>query len=1346
MFKPATTYRIQFHKDFNFKSFIEIIPYLEKLGIDTVYASPIFEADPGSTHGYDVVNPHRINPEIGTEEELFEISKKLKAVGINWLQDIVPNHMAFSTRNAWLMDVLTKGAGSSYADFFDIDIAEGKKLMVPFLGDDLEYVIANKDLKIIKKQDEFYLSYGGTNWPLNKSSQLQLKDKTDADLDDVQLVSEIADKQFYRLCNWKETNTNINYRRFFTVNSLICLNIQYAKNFELYHQYIFELVKNGVFQGLRIDHIDGLYDPQGYLNQLRNAVGEEVYIVVEKILERDEKLPPKWKAQGTTGYDFLATVNNLFTNQSTQSHFDNIYQGVTGKQLDPIQLIDEKKRVILFEHMKGELSNLVELFFSLNLVSGEDVEKMGRGQIEQGLAEMMIKMPVYRYYDATFPLDKESRDQLDAILKDVASKPELADVSLLLKKLFSLSPLDHDKMQNENLAKFYQRLMQFTGPLMAKGVEDTVMYTYNRFVGHSEVGDAPDAFGLSLSEFHQKMIDRQLNWSLSLNGSATHDTKRGEDFRARINVLTDLPGEWEAFVSELITVIQKSANLSKQFDRIHNNDFYLLLQTILGALPFPGEDQDDLSSRMDQYIEKALREAKKRSGWAEPNEEYETQLQHFALSLMDEKEECFRLISNLLKRIADYGIVNSLAQVVLKFTCPGIPDIYQGTELWDLSLVDPDNRRPVDYQRRKKYLSDEESLPNLWEKRNSGQIKLWLSCKLIQYRRTRSEIFTDGEFIPLQIKGAYQNHVLAYARKLKESWVIIAIPVGLASIDDQKSPLAFDWLDTQIILPNNAPTGFKNILTGKEDVKDFLQEGILLSQLFTECPLAVIELTKKKVQRGAGILMHITSLNSLYGIGDLGKQANEFVDFLYDTKQQYWQILPLNPTKSGNGHSPYSSNSAYAGNILLIDLEELAELDLLNDADLKAATLPFNEKINFVEVEKRKGSALQKAYQNFVAKAPSILKEDFLKFCYDESHWLNDFSLYTAIKKHYENLEWYNWPEIYKLKNTDSINSFEDTYLNEIEEVKWQQFIFFRQWFKLRAYCKLKGIKLIGDLPFYLDYDAVEIWSDPSLFKLDQKLKPTHIAGVPPDYFNEKGQLWGMPIFNWEAMSADYAWWMSRLKKNLDMFDLLRLDHFRAFSSFWEVPAGDENAINGTWQKGEGANFFKEVQRNFPDLPFIAEDLGEIDDEVENLRDDFKLPGMRVLQFAFGSDLVNSPHTPYNFGHSNCIAYSGTHDNNTISGWYTNEIDDLSKQRVAFYLGEQISDINIHQAILKLVYSSVANIAILPMQDILGLGEEARMNIPGAAEGNWLWRLDHSNLLPVKAWLRKLTEMYGRVE
>lgn len=1347
MYRPQSTYRIQFNRDFNFKSLEKIIPYLKALGVDTIYASPIFKAIPGSNHGYDVVDPLSINPDIGTEKQLFALSRKLKASGINWLQDIVPNHMAFHPNNAWLMDVLKVGRESAFARFFDIDFKD--KPMVPFLADDLEKAISEKAIKVKKAGSAYRLEFSGDSWPINDKGLRFLENYTPGKVNrDAALMTKLVDIQYYRPCNWQETQSKINYRRFFTVNSLICLNIQLPEVFEAYHAYIFNLVEKGIFQGLRIDHVDGLYDPEVYLKRLHKAVGDGIYITVEKILEENEPLPSSWTVQGTTGYDFMAMVNNLFTNQAAQKTFDLLYKEVTGKKTQLSSMVHDKKTAILFGHMQGELDNLFNLLMDTGLVEEKKFSVVGAEKLKKALGEMLIQMPVYRYYTYGFPLPLNDRRQVENLIRPVTVQPGLEQAGRLLEEIFLTGPATNSTKENKNLSEFYQRCMQFTGPLMAKGIEDTLMFTYNRFIGHNEVGDAAGAFGMDVGEFHSHMIERAQFWPLTLNAGATHDTKRGEDVRARLNVLTDIPQEWSKAVKEVMDWFDDLQKSDPSFSGLHRNDVYLMIQTVLGSMPMPGEDWDNIGDRLEAYIEKALREAKKRSDWAEPDGDYENKVKDIVHLLINPDSRACQVISGFLTKIADFAVLNSLSQLLLKFICPGIPDIYQGCELWDLSLVDPDNRRPVDFDTREKMLEEVGGLnpKKIWSERYSGKIKLWLTGMLMTIRSDNRGLFEEGEYIPLEVKGRYNGNVLAFLRKHGDQSVLVAVPLGMAGLTDTIDVEHFDWEDTEIILPTGIAVAWQDLLWGKPGAKDALNGGIRINQLFTQVPIAVVSLIGKKEERSAGILMHITALPSTFGIGDLGPVADSFIDFLSDARQRYWQILPLNPTKEGNEHSPYSSNSAFAGNVLLISPEGLFQDGLLSREEMKDAELGINDKIDFVAVEKSKGRLLGRAYGRFLKMTGNFLSELYEEFCSGESDWLEDFALYTAVKNHHENSEWYHWPEGYRNRDEKTLQSFLKTNAADIKEIKWQQFIFFRQWTQLKEYAGDKGIGIIGDLPFYVDRDSVEVWVYPELFKLDDQLNPEKVAGVPPDYFNDKGQLWGMPVFDWERMEhSGFDWWKRRLQKNMQLFDLLRLDHFRAFASFWEVDAGDKDATEGVWVKGPGLDFFRSFEKSLGPLPFIAEDLGEISGEVESLRKELGFPAMKVVQFAFGDDQLASPHIPHHFWDNNCVVYSGTHDNNTVKGWYENELDVKGKRRLDLYAGPGISVKNVHQVMARMVYSSQAKIAVLPIQDVLGLDGDSRMNTPGSLAGNWLWRLGKDGLDDdICLWLRTMTEVFGR--
>lgn len=1337
MFNPQSTYRIQFHKEFTFKDFDQIIPYLHQLGVNTIYASPILEAVPGSMHGYDTVNPERINPEIGTLQELKALAKKLKKLGIRWIQDIVPNHMAFHPSNVWLMDVLKKGAKSKYAEFFDINWTGDKEspLMVPFLGSTLEQAIENEELELVTEDGQFYLKYFETKWPVNdrvKSVDTPLQ--------------EVLSSQYYRLCHWEETNERINFRRFFTVNALICLNMQYPQTFTAYHKLIITLLKQGVFQGLRVDHIDGLYDPEGYLEQLRTATGTDTYIIIEKILEDGEEIPVPWPIEGNTGYDFLAQANNLFTDTHAKRDFTRFYEQLTGDHTPVGKQIIEKKSAILEDYMGGELNNLCELFLELGLAEEAELKSLPPGSLKAAIAAFLIDCPVYRYYGNNLPLQDINRDGLKALFKKIRSINDIEPaVDLLEKVILTETAEGTDETYTARAKDFYLRCMQFSGPLMAKGVEDTLMYTYNRFLGHNDVGDNPEAFGISKRDFHEKMLVKQNLWPLSLNGTATHDTKRGEDVRARLNVLSNLPEEWIKAVSEWRIM---NAALPDMPDA---NDEYFVYQTLIGTYPMPGVREDDYLERFHAYLEKALREGKTNSSWADPDFNYEKNIKDFATALLEGDSLFLESFKAIQEKVADYGIINSLSQLLLKFTCPGVPDVYQGTELWDLSLVDPDNRRPVDYVLREKYLeqiqTEEPAIAQLWEERYSGKIKLWLLHKLLQHRQSAPELFNLGDYIPLSVKGRYAKHVFAFARRYGHEWYITAVPLDLAGLTKKlkANQIQADWKDTRIVLPAEAPANWKSVLnTGKGKAVDGF---IAVAEIFSDFPLAFLKMELPLNDRGAGVLLHITSLPSVYGIGDFGKEAEKFIGFLSRARQKYWQILPLNPIGEEQAYSPYSSVSGLAGNILLISPDLLAEDGLLSAQLLRKYRLPSRTEVDFNKVTMLKKEVLDIAWQTFNSGKHYLLKKAFDQFCSSESGWLNDFALYIVLKEHHQSAPWYEWEKEFKSRNNEALQQFSVANEALLTKIKWQQFIFFKQWHELRAFAHQKGVKLYGDLPFYVGHDSADVWSNPEIFSIDAEGQLTGVAGVPPDYFNAEGQLWGMPVYNWATLKAGgYTWWLERIRKNMELYDLLRLDHFRAFYDYWEVPAGAENAINGEWHLGPGTDFFEVLQREFPEMPFIAEDLGKITAEVFLLRDAFALPGMKVLQFSFGEDIANSEHVPHGYATTNFVVYTGTHDNNTSLGWYEQDSTKGDRQRIEDYAGVTVSKKNVHVVMGRLAYMSIAKIVILPVQDILGLDERSRMNTPATVVGNWGWRLKAGQLgLMEELRLKMWTEIFGRV-
>ncbi len=475
--------------------------------------------------------------------------------------------------------------------------------------------------------------------------------------------------------------------------------------------------------------------------------------------------------------------------------------------------------------------------------------------------------------------------------------------------------------------------------------------------------------------------------------------------------------------------------------------------------------------------------------------------------------------------------------------------------------------------------------------------------------------------------------------------------------------------------------------------------------------------------RSCGILLHITSLPSPYGIGDLGPEAYKFADFMLKSGLTYWQILPLNPVEGDSGYSPYSGLSAFAGNPMLISPELLLDEGYIQEKDLQHK-LKFNtSQVDFEKVIQFKKEVLDKSYQSFEKESTQRQSGLFKKFCHEHRHWLDDFADYMAIKNHFGAQAWYDWPTDLRDREKSSMKTFRNKLKESIRKEKFLQFVFFQQWETLKLYCQEQGILFFGDVPFYVGYDSADVWAHADIFKLKNNKKPEAVAGVPPDYFSETGQLWGMPVFDWKKLKKQkYAWWLDRISQNLNMFDLIRLDHFRAFSAYWQVPAGEKTAINGSWKKGPGKRFFRKLSKQHPDMPIIAEDLGDIDQPVYDLMDKFGMPGMKVLLFAFGDGMPQNAYIPHHHT-ENTVVYTGTHDNNTSLGWFS-EASEEERKRLSQYLNRQVSEKNVANHLVKLAMSSVARLCVIPMQDFLGLGKEAIMNVPSTANGNWLWRLE----------------------
>jgi (1->4)-alpha-D-glucan 1-alpha-D-glucosylmutase len=923
---PLATYRIQFHSGFNFQAAKAIAAYLADLGISDLYASPIFTARKGSSHGYDVVNPQEINPELGGMEQFDELIQTLKKHDIGWIQDIVPNHMAFDSQNEMLVDVLENGPDSQFHDFFDITWDHpyaniSGRVLAPFLGKFYGDCLESGELQLRYDEAGLSVNYYGLKFPLRIESYHRVLtydlDRLRADLgrdhpdfvkllgilyalkyvpsgedgnerydqiafikrmvwelwndcpevrkfiednitaingeagnpDSFNLLDSLLTEQFFRLSYWKVGNEELNYRRFFTVNDLISLRVEDQKVFDIVHQLVLQLMQDGKVDGLRVDHIDGLYDPAQYLSRLREHAPES-YVVVEKILEANEELPLNWSIQGTTGYDYMTKVNNLFCQPDTQSEFDAVYFAFVGRATAYESLVDENKRMMIGKHLAGDIDNLAHLLKQLSVRHryASDFTMYG---LKRALVEVLTLFPVYRTYISPEGSRKADQDCMKRVLAKAQEKnPNSLNELYFIEKFLLLEFDDSLTDEDQDLwLHFLMRLQQYTGPLMAKGVEDTVMYIYNRLISLNEVGSHPGHFGLSVDDFHTFNQDRCAQWPHAMNATATHDTKRGEDARARINVLSEIPHEWEAEIKNWHQINASQKTCIEGLDAPDRNDEYFLYQTLLGSFPFTESEYPQFIERIKEYLIKAIREAKVHTTWLRPDSAYENAFIKFAEDLLKDPEGNFmQEFRPFQRRIQHYGVCNSLAQTLLKLTSPGLPDLYQGAELWDLSLVDPDNRRPVDFAMRSDYLKkmktrSKRNLAGLIEELlnapEDGRLKLFLIHRLLQARRTYGELFQRGGYQKLTVLGSLKAHVVAYARDLGDVRAIAIAPRFLTPlVKEGEYPLGEQvWHETRILQPPGASSVWQNAITGQ---KVEGEDTLWLKEILSQFPVALL--------------------------------------------------------------------------------------------------------------------------------------------------------------------------------------------------------------------------------------------------------------------------------------------------------------------------------------------------------------------------------------------------------------------------------------------------------------------------------------------------------------------------
>ena len=530
------------------------------------------------------------------------------------------------------------------------------------------------------------------------------------------------------------------------------------------------------------------------------------------------------------------------------------------------------------------------------------------------------------------------------------------------------------------------------------------------------------------------------------------------------------------------------------------------------------------------------------------------------------------------------------------------------------------------------------------------------------------------------------------------------------------------------------------------------KDTVSLRQYLTEGSVrAMSEVNRRKL----GVLMHISSLPGKYGVGDFGDGAEDFADFLLEAGCTSWQVLPLVPVSGAFGYSPYSSPSAFAGNILFISPDKLVGIGLLSQSDLSGLELPASDRADFAGAYDIKKKILQLAYKNFRGGEAyktkfKALSDEFWNFCVREAYWLEDYALFTVLKSSIDDVAWSEWPRECRMRDWSVLDPFKRKadIAKQLDMCRFEQFIFYRQLAELREMCRIRGIEVIGDMPIYVGYDSADVWGHQELFELDSDGRPTSVAGVPPDYFSETGQRWGNPLYNWDKMKSDgYEWWLGRFKHSLKSADVVRIDHFRGFMAYWSIPADEKTAINGKWRECVGRDLFFALRSALgrDDLPFIAEDLGVITDDVRAVMDEFALPGMKVMHFAFGADMAENPYIPH-MHRRNSVVYAGTHDNNTTVGWWENDITPTEILNFCRYIDRpKLDSRGARDAMFRLAAGSTAERAIIAAQDILCLGEGARMNVPSVASGNWSWRIkDMDALRASAAEIRELSVMYGR--